>query len=252
MVMTQTLKKSYDFCYNYESPSVAQDGDLIYVYPGTYQEAFPLTVPKGVTIQGDNLRGVELMPTSGTQSNDAFLLNSDSTIENITIKDFYYNSSNDTGYAFKFASNFLTSPGGRFHVRNVTVITKGSTTSQADPRGYDAGDAGKGALVDGSVVDQASISASMLFHSVTFITPGVDALTIKNGVRVEWLNSFSYFANSNINVSQGSVGRLLADSTRQYGAEVKCIASAAVYGNKGIIADGADCLVYAINPTLRM
>ena len=228
--------------------SVAQDGDLIYVYPGTYQEAFPLTVPKGVTIQGDNLRGVELMPTSGTQSNDAFLLNSDSTIENITIKDFYYNSSNDTGYAFKFASNFLTSPGGRSpYVRNVTVITKGSTTSQADPRGYDAGDAGKGALVDGSVVDQASISASMLFHSVTFITPGVDALTIKNGVRVEWLNSFSYFANSNINVSQGSVGRLLADSTRQYGAEVRCIASAAVYGNKGIIADGADCLVYAIN-----
>ena len=29
----------------------------------------------------------------------------------------------------------------------------------------------------------------MLFHSATFITPGVDAISMTNGVRVEWLNS---------------------------------------------------------------
>ena len=44
-----------------------------------------MTVPAGVTIQGDSIRSVEVMPTSATQSNDAFLLNSDTTIENITI-----------------------------------------------------------------------------------------------------------------------------------------------------------------------
>ena len=70
--------------------SVATDGDLIYIYPGQYQETFPMTVPEGVTIQGDSIRGVEIYPTSATQSNDAFLVNSDVTIENITIKDFYY------------------------------------------------------------------------------------------------------------------------------------------------------------------
>ena len=230
--------------------SVAQSGDLIYLYPGTYQEDFPLTVPKGVTIQGDSIKGVEVVPTSATQSNDCFLVNSDVTIENLTVKDFFYDSSNDTGYAFRFANGMSTTigddanPGRSPYIRNVTVLTKGSTTSASDPRGFDAGDAGKGALVDGSVVAQASRSASMLFHSVTFITPGVDALTITNGVRVEWLNSFSYFANSHVKVLQGTEGRLLPDSSLEYGGEVRCIASAAVYGNTGITADGADCLVY--------
>lgn len=233
--------------------SVATSGDMIYMYPGSYQEDFPMTVPKGVTIMGDSIRGVEILPTSSTQSNDCFLLNSDSTIENLTVRDFFYDSVNDTGYAFRFADGMATligddsNPGRSPYLRNVTVLTKGSTTSASDPRGFDAGDAGRGALVDGSVVAQNSRSASMLFHSVTFITPGVDALTITNGVRVEWLNSFSYFANSHVKVLQGTTGRLLADSSIEYGGEVRCIASAAVYGNEGIVADGANCLVYAIN-----
>ena len=232
--------------------SVATDGDLIYVYPGQYQETFPMTVPKGVTIQGDSIRGVEIYPTSATQSNDAFLVNSDVTIENITLKDYYYSSGNDTGYGFRFANDISTriieqEPGRSPYIRNVTVLTKGTTTSVSDPRGFASGDAGKGALVDGQVVDQNSRSASMLFHSVTFITPGVDALTARNGVRVEWLNSFTYFADRGIYLQQGTEGRLLPDSTLAYGAELRTIASANVYGNKGIEADGANCLAYMVN-----
>ena len=231
--------------------TLAGDGDLIYIYPGQYQEAFPLTVAKGVTIQGDSIRGVEISPTSATQSNDAFLVNSDVTIENLTIKDFYYNSGANTGYGFRLVTNFTTTifeqePGRSPYIRNVTVLTKGTTTSASDPRGFASGDAGKGALVDGAVVDQNSISASMLFHSCTFITPGVDALTITNGVRVEWLNSFTYFANRGIYMSQGS-GRTAKDGTTVYGAELRTIASANVYGNKGIEADGASCLAYMVN-----
>ena len=232
--------------------SVAVDGDLIYMYPGQYQEAFPMTVPKGVTIQGDSIRGVEIYPTSATQSNDAFLVNSDATIENITLKDYYYNSGANTGYGFRFANNFSTTvvaqePGRSPYIRNVTVITKGTTTSASDPRGFAAGDAGKGALVDGQVVSSNSRSASMLFHAVTFITPGVDALTMTNGVRVEWLNSFTYFANRGIYMSQGSAGRTTPEATTVYGGELRTIASANVYGNKGIEADGANCLAYMIN-----
>tara|TARA_E500000178_G_scaffold257438_1_gene254008 strand:+ start:3357 stop:7412 length:4056 start_codon:yes stop_codon:yes gene_type:complete len=235
--------------------SIAEDGDLIYLYPGSYQEDFPMTVPKGVTILGDSIRGVEISPTSATQSNDAFLLNTDTAIENITIKDFYYDSGNDTGYAFRFADNynnivFEQEPGRSPYIRNTTVLTKGSTTSALDPRGYASGDAGRGALIDGNVVAQSSRSASMLFHSVTFITPGVTGLTLRNGVRVEWLNSFTYFAETSIKVEQGSQGRLLPDSSLEYGGELRMIASASVYGNKGIVADGSNCLVYAINHNL--
>ena len=231
--------------------SVATDGDLIFMYPGTYQETYPMTVPKGVTIQGDSIRGVEIYPTSATQSNDAFLLNSDVTIENLTLKDHFYDSGNDDGYAFRLVNNFNTGIenqeiGRSPYVRNVTVITKGSTTSASDPRGYASGDAGRGALIDGSVSIQNSRSASILFHAVTFITPGTTAMVCKSGVRVEWLNSFTYFAETGIKLEQGS-GRTAPNGSTVYGAELRSIASANVYGNKGVSADGANCLAYLIN-----
>ena len=226
--------------------SVATSDTIISIYPGQYQETFPLTVPQGVSIQGDSLRGVEIYPTTATQSEDAFLIEGETTIENITIKDFFYDSGNDKGYAFRFKENasiMERSP----YIKNCTVITKGTTVSASDPRGFGSGDAGKGALVDGSAVTQASPRASMLFYGVTFITPGVDALTMRDGVRVEWLNSFSYFANHGILIEQGTIGNLLPDSTRIFGGELRSIASAAVYGNYGVKSDGADCLAYIIN-----
>ena len=190
--------------------SVAQDGDFIFLYPGTYQEAFPMTVPKGVTIHGAGIRSVEITPTSATQSNDAFLLNVNNVIENLTIKDFYYSSGNDTGYGFKLANNYNNivdlEPGRSPYIRNVTILTKGSSTSVNDPRGFASGDAGRGALVDGSVVDTDSREAGMLFHSVTFITPGQSGLKVTNGGRVEWLNCFTYFADKGIEIVDGVAG----------------------------------------------
>ena len=185
--------------------SYAGVGDTVYIYPGQYEEAFPLNVPMGVTVKGHSLRSVEISPTSGTQSNDAFHLQGDSAVEDVTIKDFYYNSGSDTGYGFKFAPNFrvyLRSP----YIRNVTVITKGTTTSNTDPRGFDSGDAGRGALLDGSIANSDSREASMLFHAVTFITPGQTALKVTNGSRVEWLNCFTYFADKGIHIVDGTAG----------------------------------------------
>ena len=171
----------------------ASAGDTVHIYPGVYQETFPITVPTGVTVKGHSLRSVNITPTVATQNNDCFLLNGGTTIEDLTISGFY------TGYAFKFASGFAVIGNNRSpYMRNISVITQGSVTSAADPRGFDEGDAGKGAYIDGSVADSTSLEATMLFHSATFITPGVDAITITNGARVEWLNSFTYFANRGI------------------------------------------------------
>ena len=92
------------------------------------------------------------------------------------------------------------------YIRNVTVITKGTTTSNTDPRGYDAGDAGRGALLDGSIANADSREASILFHAVTFITPGATGLKITNGARCEWLNCFTYFAEKGIHMVDGTAG----------------------------------------------
>jgi len=260
--------------------SLATDGDTVYVYPGVYQEVFPLTVKKGVTLRGFGIRSVKITPTPTTRYNDAFLLNGETTVEDITVADFnsggnffavteivntlnfkvnvgtapfahtyvsggiiisddstianvsnaVYNHTTgeltittdvphdtylganlflkdltfscnggtrvfpDNGYAFRFATNFEVTSRSPY-IRNITVITQGSVTSPSDPRGFDSGDAGKGVYIDGAYATANSREASMLFHSVTFITPGVDALTATNGARIEWLNSFTYFAN---------------------------------------------------------
>lgn len=213
----------------------------IHVYPGVYEEEFPLTVPSQVSISGEDLRNTIIKPTVATQSNDAFLIEDNVTIENITIKDFY-----SPGYAFRFTLGGLVNARSPY-VRNVTVITQGSTTSATDPRGFAAGDAGKGAYIDGAELDSASLEASMLFHSCTFITPGVDCITMTNGVRVEWLNSFTYFANRGLYATQGLTGKTMPDTSVRYGAEVRSIGSANVYGNYGAVADGANTLLYLIS-----
>ena len=44
-----------------KATETASNGDLIYVYPGTYVEVFPLTVPSGVSIRGDGVRAVLIL-----------------------------------------------------------------------------------------------------------------------------------------------------------------------------------------------
>ena len=68
-------------------------------------------------------------------------MNGDRAVEDLTIKDFYYNSGQNTGHASRFANNFRVyerSP----YIRNCTVITKGTTITNTDPKRiltYDAG-----------------------------------------------------------------------------------------------------------------
>ncbi|MDA7712411.1 hypothetical protein N8828_00230 [bacterium] len=192
------------------------------------------------------MRNTIISPPSSASTTDIFHLNGETTVQNFTIKDFFYNSGTDVGYAFRFAPNATVTSRSPY-IQNITVSTQGTTTSASDPRGFASADAGKGALVDGASVLSTSNDASMLFHAVTFITPGVDALTMTNGVRVEWLNSFTYFANRGLYAVNGTTGHLSTDgSTVLYGAELRSIGSANVYGNKGAVADGADTLMYLI------
>ncbi len=188
--------------------TLATAGDTVYIYPGTYTELFPLTVPAGVTVKGAGIRAVKIIPDSTTTGADAFLLNGETTVEDLTIADFY-----SPGYAFKFATG-MTVTSRSPYIRNITVLTKGTTLTISDPRGFASGDAGKGAYIDGSVVNSASKEASMLFHSVTFLCPGVDTIVATNGVRIEWLNSFTYFSNRSMYLSSGSTGFAGAGLTR--------------------------------------
>jgi len=261
--------------------SQAVAGDNIVVFPGTYIEDFPLTVPQGVSVTGAGIRAVTIYPSSGTNSNDAFLLNGETTVSHLTIGSFFYDSVNDTGYGFRLAPNCLVTTRSPY-VQNISVLNKGTAIdlrdtidggasatiifdlildggealpgyidsinggfANIDPTlGFASGDAGRGALVDGSAVHPDSKEASILFHSVTFIVPNADGVTATNGARVEWLNSFTYFANRGIYLTEGTAG--FASLNTRFGAEFRSIGSANVYGTYGAVADGASTLGYLV------
>lgn len=213
--------------------------------PGTYQEQFPLILPDNVSLIGSDLRNTIIIPTPQTINKDVFHIGDGNLIEHVTIKGFYYNGFDNTGYAFRFKNQAVIDKRSPY-VKNVSVITKGSIRTEQDPTGFESGDAGRGAYIDGSELDSASVLSSMLFHNGTFITPGADCIVMTNGVRVEWLNCFVYFANRGLYAVDGEHGRLLPDSTLLYGAELRSIGSANVYGNYGAYVDGPNCILYLI------
>lgn len=205
--------------------SIASSGTEVVVFSGDYQEQFPLTIPQGVSVKGAGIRAVSITPTVETSSSDAFLLNGETTVSHLTVTGF-----DAPGYAFKFAPNMTVSTRSPY-IQHVTVITQ-------DPL------AGNGALADGSVVNTASLEASMLFHAVTMIVPGAVGVSATNGARVEWLNSFTYFADTGIYLLDGTLG--FAGENTRFGAEIRSVSSANVYGNYGVIADGEHTLAYLI------
>jgi len=208
----------------------------IYISAGIYEEQLPLEIPDRVSIVGSSIRNTIIKPAAGSESKDVFHLGESAIVANVTVSDFFYDNINDTGYAFRFKQDAVVAERSPY-VQNVTVITKGSVVTADDPRGFAEGDAGKGALIDKDELNSSTVEGSMLFHSCTFITPGVNAITMTNGVRVEWLNSFTYFADRGLYLTNGSTGN---------GAELRSIGSANVYGNYGVVADGNNTLAYLI------
>ena len=192
--------------------TTATSGDTILVAPGEYQETFPMTVGDGVTLRGTNLRSTSVKPSSATNANTAFILSGDCHISDLTIKDFFYDSSNDDGYAFEVVSNMNSTQSP--YIERCTVNTKGSVTSGSDPYGYAQGDAGRGAKLDGANIASASQHGSVLFNECTFITPNQIGVKVTNGMRVEWLNCFNYFASIGIQGIQGATGKSGSGSTR--------------------------------------
>jgi hypothetical protein len=167
-----------------------------------------------------------------------------------TIVDNYLFYRPATDFLYRYDLRNLTKDADIYPFRSSNFETDGITLATA--YSYElkiaAFKSGSGATVDGGVIDSSSPTASMLFHSATFITPGVTGLYMTNGVRVEWLNSFTYFADKGLFAERGTTGHLSTDgSTIEYGAELRSIGSANVYGYYGAYADGADTIMYLIN-----
>jgi hypothetical protein len=191
----------------------ASSGDNIYVGTGIFTEEFPLTVPQGVSITGSGIRCTFIQPTNETKQNDCFYLNGETEVSNLTLGNYY-----EPGWGFRFAPNMKTTIRSPY-VQRVTVLNRGTTITSTDPYGFNTPHnppvsykGGRGALIDGSVVDPATLHPAILFNECTFITPNNTALEMTEGARTEWVNCFTYFADKSIygysgNVGLGSIGK---------------------------------------------
>ena len=103
--------------------SQATVGDTVYVYPGDYEEIFPLTVPQGVAIVGANLRSVIIRPTAATRTLDCFRMNGETTVQDFTITGFEHEPIGNTGHAFVFAPG-MTVTSRSPYVKNITILIK--------------------------------------------------------------------------------------------------------------------------------
>ena len=178
---------------------------ILQVSAGEYEETFPLSIPIGVTVRGAGQRATLLKPTVATETNDCFLLDDRTTVEDMTIGGMYKPAgAANNNYAFRFKTGAdiqNRSP----YVQRVTVINRGTQVTASDPYGYGSADAypttapgGAGVLVDGSVVTSASLEAAILLNEVTIFPAGNIGIEITNGGRVEWLNGFIYFASEGL------------------------------------------------------
>ena len=186
----------------------ADDGDTVFIQPGTYYEEFPLTINKGVSVRGAGLREVLVYPTTATNNSSAFLLNGDALISDFTVGGFF-----KPGYAFEFAPNAVITSKSPY-IERFSVITKGSVTSTNDPYGFNSNDAGNGAKIDGSRVLATSTQAAMMFNEATFIVPNATGIYMTNGARAEIINGFFYFADKAINAVTSSTGYAGAGKTK--------------------------------------
>jgi len=180
--------------------SVAQPSDVVFIEAGTYEEVWPLTVPQGVTVKGAGVRATIVKPTVGTNTQNGFQLNGETTVSDLCVEGFF-----KPGYAFTFATGAKITTKSPY-VERVSVITRGSSTSSTDPYGFAAADAGNGAKLDAGVLDPTSLEPAMLWNEVTFIVPNATGWYMTNGARAEILNGFSYFADKAIHAVAGTTG----------------------------------------------
>lgn len=146
--------------------AAATNGVSVHVAPGTYTEANPITIPAGVSLMGDNLRNIFVIPQ--TPSADFFYLTNNCYVWGITIKDY---TANGFSYSSSTSSqNVFVSP----YIQNLTS----STTT------------GTAVMIDGNYTSSISTKA-MIVGFFTIINKGGYGVHITNSGYSQLVNIYT-------------------------------------------------------------
>ena len=188
--------------------SVAQTGTTIKVLSGTYNENNPIEVPAFVSIVGDNLKTVTVIPNNSTE--DIFHVNKGTYLANMT---FVGHVSPSAAVAFPptIATNV---DGGKWESPYVQNCTSNTTT-------------GTGMRIDG---DLAEGLKSMVVDSYTQYNQGGVGIAITNNGYAQLVSVFTICCNEGITAYKGGQCSLTNSNTD--------------FGTYGLVADGTSDLQF--------
>jgi hypothetical protein len=218
------------------------DGSVVIVAAGVYQEAAPIQInKKNVSIIGQALRSCIVHPTSATETNTLFELNSGSYVANLTLTGIKAG----TGTGNTLDATLPTTQGWNFAFRSGATITKSPyiqnctnfSDSEIDndnlnavtPAGGAAGDidsdpTGGGLLVNGATVSSSSPLRSMVCDSYTHVGLNGPGILVTNNGYVQATSSYAFFNKYHIKCLNGGQANLAASTTD--------------FGDQALVADG--------------
>jgi hypothetical protein len=218
------------------------DGSVVIVAAGVYQEAAPIQInKKNVSIIGQALRSCVVHPTSATETNTLFELNSGSYVANLTLTGIKAG----TGTGNTLDATLPTTQGWNFAFRSGATITKSPyiqnctnfSDSEIDndnlnavtPAGGAAGDidsdpTGGGLLVNGATVSSSSPLRSMVCDSYTHVGLNGPGILVTNNGYVQATSSYAFFNKYHIKCLNGGQANLAASTTD--------------FGDQALVADG--------------
>ena len=179
--------------------AMATANTSVHVAPGTYTEANPITIPANVSLMGDNLRSVFVIPATPAQ--DLFYMQNGSYVWGITIRNFLAN-----GFSYDpttTTQNVFVSP----YIQNITS----STTT------------GTSVYIDGNATSAISTKA-MIVGFFTMINRGGKGVHIVNSGYSQLVNIYTIACDVGIKVESGGFCTLNGSDCS--------------IGNYGLVADG--------------
>jgi hypothetical protein len=218
------------------------DGSIVVVAPGVYQEVAPIDIQRpNVSIVGTSLRSCIVHPTSATETNVMFRVNSGSYLQNLTFMGMKASGSlgntvdpelpvnQGWNVAFYPGATIIKSP----YIQNCTNFSDSGIDNDniniITPGGGSAGDltsspTGGGLLVDGSVVNTASPLRSMVCDSYTHVGLNGPGILITNNGYAQCTSSYAFFNTYHIKCLNGGQANLAGSTTD--------------FGNEALVADG--------------
>jgi hypothetical protein len=215
------------------NPGLPVHRQSVQVKSGYYVEEAPITVPSNVSILGDDLRSVVIRPTTGTKTENLFLMNNGTYCWGLRLEGCEIDDLDDPrkGFFFAFAPGayIVTSP----YIQNCSAISTPADKFYA-PLDYEnnnplVGNGPGGMIIDDSVLDGYSPLKSMIVDAYTQVAFNGIGICVRGRGYGQLVSFFTNFSSTGVFCIDGGHTSLLNSNT--------------TFGDYGLRAQGLRMLV---------